>query len=83
MPEFRCRSGIGLGMLLWVTQLHAQVNPEWTIAVDPFRIVGHPYYVGSMDLASYLIVTPKDNTLINSSLEASVRRRHDSRFKAR
>ena len=30
------------------------------------------YYVGSKDLASYLIVTPQGDILINSSLEASV-----------
>jgi metallo-beta-lactamase class B len=49
----------------------AEVNPEWTTPVDPFRIVGNLYYVGSKDLASYLIVTPKGNILINSSLEVS------------
>ncbi|MBA2652266.1 MAG: subclass B3 metallo-beta-lactamase [Tatlockia sp.] len=38
----------------------------------PFRIVGNLYYVGMDDLASYLIVTPKGNILINSNLEANV-----------
>lgn len=37
-----------------------------------FRIVGNLYYVGTDDLASYLIVTPKGNILINSDLEANV-----------
>jgi len=27
----------------------------------PFRIVGNLYYVGTDDLASYLVVTPKGN----------------------
>jgi metallo-beta-lactamase class B len=58
-------------MLLLVTRLHAADNPE-TTPVDPFRIVGNLYYVGSADLASYLIVTPKGDILINSSLESSV-----------
>lgn len=37
----------------------------------PFRIAGNLYYVGTDDLASYLIVTPKGNILINSDLEAN------------
>ena len=31
-------------------------NPDWTTPIAPFRIVGNLYYVGSRDLASYLIV---------------------------
>lgn len=38
----------------------------------PFRIAGNLYYVGTDDLASYLIVTPKGNILINSDLEGNV-----------
>lgn len=38
----------------------------------PFRIIGNLYYVGTDDLASYLVVTPKGNILINSDLEANV-----------
>lgn len=38
----------------------------------PFRIAGNLYYVGMDDLASYLVVTPKGNILINSDLEANV-----------
>jgi metallo-beta-lactamase class B len=45
--------------------------PEWTTAIAPFRIAGNLYYVGSEDLASFLIVTPKGNLLINSSTESS------------
>jgi len=63
---------VGLGMLLLVTQLHAQANQDWVTPIDPFRIAGNLYYVGSKDLASYLVVTPQGNILINSSLEASV-----------
>ena len=38
----------------------------------PFHIAGNLYYVGTDDLATYLIVTPKGNILINSDLEANV-----------
>jgi len=37
-----------------------------------FRIAGNLYYVGSKDLASYLITTPKGDILINSSYQDSV-----------
>ena len=46
-------------------------HPEWTTAVAPFRIADNLYYVGSQDLASYLVVTAKGDILINSSLENS------------
>ena len=38
----------------------------------PFKIIGNLYYVGQDDLASYLIVTPKGNILINSNIESTV-----------
>ncbi len=38
----------------------------------PIRIVGNLYYVGDTDLASYLIVTPKGDILINTGFEYSV-----------
>jgi hypothetical protein len=46
-------------------------SPEWTEPFPPHRIAGNLYYVGSKDLASYLIVTPQGDILINSSLESS------------
>jgi metallo-beta-lactamase class B len=52
--------------------LHAQVNPDWTERFPPFRIAGNLYYVGSKDLASYLITSPQGHILINSDLETSV-----------
>ena len=61
-----------LGMALAAAAVHAQANPDWTTPVAPFRIAGNLYYVGSKDLASYLIVTPQGDILINSSLPESV-----------
>jgi metallo-beta-lactamase class B len=46
-------------------------QPEWSKDYPPFRIVGNLYYVGTYDLASYLIVTPKGNILINTGLANS------------
>jgi metallo-beta-lactamase class B len=59
-------------LVLLAPRLHAQVNPDWTTPIAPFRIAGNLYYVGGKDLASYLIVTPQGAILINSSLETSV-----------
>jgi metallo-beta-lactamase class B len=51
--------------------LHAQSTPDWTTPLTPFRIADNLYYVGSRDLASYLITTPQGLILINSSLASS------------
>ncbi len=45
---------------------------SWTTPFPAFHIAGNLYYVGSEDLASYLIVTPQGDILINSNLESSV-----------
>lgn len=47
-------------------------NPQWSQPYPPFRIVGNLYYVGTYDLACYLIVTSEGNILINTGLAASV-----------
>lgn len=51
--------------------LSLAIDPAWTTMVPPFRIVGNLYYVGSQDLAAYLVVTPQGNILINSNLDSS------------
>ena len=53
------------------TLIHAETNPSWTTPIAPFRIADNLYYVGSQDLASYLVVTPKGNILINANLSTS------------
>jgi metallo-beta-lactamase class B len=53
------------------TLVHAQTNPSWTTSIAPFRIADNLYYVGSQELASYLVVTPKGDILINASLATS------------
>jgi metallo-beta-lactamase class B len=47
------------------------VPADWTTPIAPFRISGNLYYVGSRDLASYLVVTPNGNILINANLDSS------------
>ena len=38
----------------------------------PHKIIGNIYYVGTKTLASYLIVTPAGNVLVNTTYEANV-----------
>jgi len=48
------------------------VQEDWTKNYEPFRIAGNLYYVGTYDLASYLITTPQGHILINTGLAESV-----------
>ncbi|MFM2169287.1 MAG: hypothetical protein RIS79_3658, partial [Verrucomicrobiota bacterium] len=49
----------------------SQAQSSWTEPFPGHRIAGNLHYVGSRDLASYLITTPEGHILINSSLEES------------
>ncbi|WP_436488686.1 subclass B3 metallo-beta-lactamase [Chitinophaga sp. ARDCPP14] len=46
-------------------------SEEWARAYQPFRIAGNLYYVGTYDLASYLITTPSGHILVNTGLASS------------
>lgn len=52
-------------------RLIAQNNPDWVESFPPHRIIGNIYYVGSKDLAAFLITTPQGHILINSNLASS------------
>lgn len=47
------------------------MRENWAKDYPPFRIVGNVYYVGTYDLASYLITTPQGHILINTGLPGS------------
>lgn len=49
--------------------LFAQGNPEWHREFPAFRIAGNLYYVGTADLAAYLVHTPQGNILINTDFK--------------
>jgi metallo-beta-lactamase class B len=57
---------------VFTCSLFAQDNPDWTTPHAPYRVIGNVYYVGSKDLASYLITTRQGHILINSNLTSSV-----------
>ena len=52
-------------------RIKPSVNEEWTRNCNPFRIAGNLYYVGTYDLACYLITTPKGHILINTGVDGS------------
>ncbi|HYL77413.1 MAG TPA: subclass B3 metallo-beta-lactamase [Bryobacteraceae bacterium] len=57
------------------TSLLAQnnhVEGAWNKPIEPYRIAGNIYYVGTNFLASFLFVTPEGNILLNSDYEESV-----------
>lgn len=64
-----------LALLLLATPALAQSygpeHPEWVTPIAPFKIADNLFYVGSQDLASYLIVTTAGDILINSNLASS------------
>jgi len=57
--------------ILFTLPARAQIRPEWITPLVPFQIADNLYYVGSQDLASYLITTSQGNILINANLETS------------
>lgn len=64
-----CTSFLGIAQTM-VTE--PKNNPiEWSKDYEPFKIVGNLYYVGTYDLASYIIVTNKGSILINTGLADS------------
>jgi metallo-beta-lactamase class B len=61
-----------LSLLIFAAPLIAQQNPDWHTPFPAFKIAGNLYYVGTADLAVYLIRTPQGNILINSDFPEDV-----------
>ncbi len=47
----------------------AQTPPEWKEPIEPFRIIGSIHYVGTAELASYLITTDEGHILLDTPCE--------------
>lgn len=67
-----------LTLLIFGSTLHAQkvneptnIDSSWIKNYPPFRIAGNLYYVGTYDLACYLITGSKGHILINTGLASS------------
>src|SRR5580704_8795050 len=50
----------------------AQPKNEWRTPFPAHRVIGNVYYVGTYDLACFLITTPQGNILINTGVDGSV-----------
>lgn len=61
---------VSLPLLLLTSAAFAEGENEK--AFPAHRVVGNVYYVGSKDLATYLITTPEGHILINSGFEQTV-----------
>src|SRR4051812_25183492 len=77
-PEVRIRVVIRFAFfvaalaVLGPAAARAQGNPDWHRAIPGFKIAGNLYYVGTADLAVYLVATPQGNILINSDFKEDV-----------
>jgi metallo-beta-lactamase class B len=78
LKKFLALSSLLAGFALPCLQSHAQkliplpsFKEIWVQDYPPFRLVGNLYYVGTYDLASYLITTPKGHILINTGIPGS------------
>src|SRR5215470_12502957 len=60
-----------ISLLLLAVPIRAQ-NQDTHAAFPPFKIAGNLYYVGTADLAVYLVRTPQGNILINSDFQEDV-----------
>jgi metallo-beta-lactamase class B len=69
----RLLSFVIVGAFAFVSPARAQDDPDWTRPFPPFRIIGNLYWVGSYDLASYLVATPQGNILINTGVGDTAR----------
>ena len=58
--------------LLFPAAAGAQGNPDWHRAIPGFKVAGNLYYVGTADLAVYLVATPQGNILINGNFKEDV-----------
>ena len=71
-----CAVALGLAFVpLWAqTQRPASQQfpvEDWNQPFKPFRIIGNIYYVGTNNLACYLITTPAGHILLDTALEES------------
>src|SRR6476660_415615 len=61
-----------LATLMLATAALGQGQSDWYVPFPAHKIVGNVYYVGSKDLATYLITTPEGHILINSGFDRTV-----------
>jgi metallo-beta-lactamase class B len=64
--------------ILWVliavssASLRSQGAVDWNKPFPPHKVIGNVYYVGTDQLATFLVTTPQGHILINSGFETTV-----------
>lgn len=66
-----CLCFAGLAVHAQQVKEPTDTDPDWSKNYKPFQIVGNLYYVGTYDLACYLVTTQKGHILINTGLASS------------
>ena len=58
----------------WSTQFRTAGadRSSWVQAVEPFRLLGNVYYVGTAGISSFLITTPEGHILLDTGYEENV-----------
>src|SRR5687768_7868136 len=59
---------VRLCVLSVVVFLQAPHPPDWTTRIAPFHVIDNIYYVGTADLASWLVTSPAGHVLVDSGL---------------
>ena len=71
-PVLRATAFLVSLAVLVPTAVRAQANPDWHRRIPGFKLAGNLYYVGTADLAAYLITTPQGHILINGNFKEDV-----------
>jgi metallo-beta-lactamase class B len=59
-------------LILFAMSLGCLAQGTWNTPFPPHRVVGNVHFIGSKELASYLVTTPQGHILINSDFESTV-----------
>lgn len=60
-----------LASLVLLFTFAAAQNPEWNAPEKPFRLAGRIYYVGTAELACFLIHTPQGHILVDGGMPST------------
>lgn len=60
-----------IAILILSTSIQGSLTESWNLPFKPFRIIGNIHYVGTNNLACFLITTPAGHILIDTALQES------------
>ena len=62
-----------LCLIFAVAPLWAQIaRADWSKPFPPHKVIGNVYFIGTVNLGSYLITTPEGHILVNTDFEETV-----------